>query len=485
MFDTIFIGKDLRSLISAIAVTYRGGKALLIGDGDTPDIYAASGCTFNIDPFPWTGLGNSESLINRLIPPIVLQTLEPCLVPLNPAMQIILPDHRLDIFNSRHVSLLEMIREFPTREAVLKTFHDVVYRAESSLNELISIFPTMRPGALKNYPRFLKLLARYRREKSRGERLIRGFRRDDSLRSFIGVHLAVLSHLHPADVKYSPLWPYALTQPCRGFFYPVGGKKAVLNILEDLFVRQGGVLFDKGAVKGISRLNGLYRVEGLDGDEKFNATTVHLIVSTAWKDINILHHADPRRARRFESILRRSEVSAYPFTLHMSISDRGIPEKLSEYSVLVRDPGLPLHGLNLIFLELSMIGDETRAPTGKRALSATVFLTESPAESGEDHLSELADKIIEELEFFLPFLTENIEFLDKARCIELFRSCGETTSLRYRIAGRSFLRLSSLSLKTPFHNVYLNGKDIYAGLGFQGELLSGLNAASLCKGGQL
>lgn len=485
MYDAILIGKDIDSLIAALALSCRGGRALLLADGDTPDGYAAAGCTFNIDPFPWTGLGNGESLLHRHMPPAVLQTMQPFLTPLNPALQIILPGHRLDIFSSPQRFLQELIREFPHKRSTLGAFLDAVSRADRSLKELLFAYPSLRPGTAKMYPRFLKMLALYRRDKSRGDRLLRVLNRDDDLRGVVGAELALLSHLFPADVKHSPLWPHVLSAPLQGVFYPLGGKQAVRTALEDLFARQGGVLLKGCTIERISRGSGFYQIEGRSGEEKLQCASANLVISTAWNNIDRLLQIDPRKARRLDGRLRRAEKKAHPFTLHMSIVDRGLPEKLCEYSALISDPRHPLQGLNFIFLELSRKGDEGRAPAGKRALSATVFLNESASGPSDGDLSDLAEKMLEQLDVFLPFLSENIDALDKSRCIDLFRQCGETASRRFRISRPSYLRLSTLPGITPFQNVYLTGKDLFANLGFQGDVLSGLNAATLSSGGTL
>jgi hypothetical protein len=41
----------------------------------------------------------------------------------------------------------------------------------------------------------------------------------------------------------------------------------------------------------------------------------------------------------------------------------------------------------------------------------------------------------------------------------------------------SFFGLHNISHKTPVHNVFITGGMLLAGLGFEGEILSGVNAA--------
>jgi phytoene dehydrogenase-like protein len=486
MYDTILIGKDVGILIAALASSSQGLRTILLSEGNDPAVYTGSGCTFNIDPFPWTGLGNGDSFLHFHLKNVILQAILPFFVPLNPGLQIILPENRLDIFSTHKHLIHEASREFPGREAKINALYEAALNANRLLSQLIMDYPTLRPGTIKKSPGFLKNLALYLREKSRCDRIFRAIRiRDDSMRLFFESQLAVLSNRHPMEWKYSLMSPHIITMPLQGVFYPLGGKQVVLDALEDLFVRQGGVLLKGSDIDRITSKTGLYQIEGRIGEETLQFSASHLIVSKAWKNMDRLLKADDRKARRFASYLKRSEKQLHPFTLYMSVLDKGLPEKMSEYVALIPDRNKPLHDLNFIFAELSRRGDYGRAPEGKRALSATVFLNKAPSSHQDSELLDLSDKLLKNLDEFLPFLSENIDFLDIGQCIDLSRKFEETATHRYRTLRRSLLHLSTLSSKTPLKNVYMTGKDIFPDLGFEGEVLSGLNAANLSTGGRL
>jgi phytoene dehydrogenase-like protein len=484
MYDTILIGKDVGTLMAALASSSQGRRTLLLSDGSDPAVYTGSGCTFNIDPFPWTGLGNGDSFLHFHLKNVILETILPFFVPLNPGLQIILPENRLDIFSGHKHLIQEVSREFPGREAKINALYEAVLHANRLLSKLIMDYPTLRPGTIKKSPGFLKNLALYLREKSRCDSIFRGIR-DDSMRLFFESQLAVLSNRHPVEWKYSPMLPHIITKPLRGVFYPLGGKQVVLDALEDLFVRQGGVLLKGSDIDRITVKTGLYQIEGRAGEEVLQFSSSHLIVSKAWKNMDRLLKADDRKARRFAGYLKRSEKQLHPFTLYMSVLDKGLPEKMSEYVALIPDKNKPLNDLNFIFAELSRREDYGRAPEGKRALSATIFLNKAPSNHQDGELSDLADKLLQNLDGFLPFLSENIDFLDIGQCIDLSRKFEVTATHRYRTLRHSLLHLSTLSSKTPLKNVYMTGKDIFPDLGFEGEVLSGLNAANLSTGGRL
>jgi len=484
MYDTIVIGKDVGSLMAALISSSQGSRTLLLNDGEIPAVYTGSGCTFNIDPFPWTGLGNSESFLHIHINSVILQTMMPFLVPLNPGLQIIFPEHRLDVFSSPGRLMLETSREFPGKQTKLKAFYEAVLRADGTLTQLIMEYPELRPGTLKKAPGFMKRLAFYLREASQCGRLYRRIQ-DDSVRLFFESQMAVFSNHYPMDRTLSPMSPHILSIPfTTGVFYPLGGKQAVLDALEDLFIRQGGLVLKGCAIENIRAKTGFYQIEGRAGQETLQCSGTHLVVNKAWKNMDRLLQADDRKVRRFAGQLRRSEKQRHPFTLYMSVYDRGLPEKMAEYVALIADKDRPLDELNFIFLELSRQKDYGRAPEGKRALSVTIFLNKAPSLHTDNELQDLADKLLRNLDGFLPFLSENIDFLDIAQCIDLSRKCDETANHRYRIVRSSLLRLSTLSCNTPLKNVFWTGKDLFADIGFEGEILSGLNAANVSTGGR-
>jgi hypothetical protein len=130
-------------------------------------------------------------------------------------------------------------------------------------------------------------------------------------------------------------------------------------------------------------------------------------------------------------------------------------------------------------VEISARDSKDRAPVGKRALSATIFLRESPLVLTDDELKEVSQVVFCALEKFLPFLRENLDFLNIGMSIELSRKCQELVNHKYQVQSDSFFGVSSISNKTPHRNVFMSGGMLLAGLGFQGEIISGINAANL------
>ena len=90
--------------------------------------------------------------------------------------------------------------------------------------------------------------------------------------------------------------------------------------------------------------------------------------------------------------------------------------------------------------------------------------------------------MLKTLEHFLPFLRESLAFMDMERSIEVSRQYQHIVNPRYRFSGSWLPGLTTLPIKTPLRNVLITGGITFAGLGFEGEVLSGMKAGYLVAG---
>ncbi len=134
MYDAIVIGNDLSSLIAAITAARNGLDTALLSERDIPDVYSEAGYTFNLDPFPLSGFGDEqvcERLFAKLdIPSGLLSGIERP----DPAFQIILPEHRVELFHDTSLFFKEMRREFPEQEDTIRKYYSTVF----TIGDLIS-----------------------------------------------------------------------------------------------------------------------------------------------------------------------------------------------------------------------------------------------------------------------------------------------------------------------------------------------------------
>jgi phytoene dehydrogenase-like protein len=473
MYDTLIIGRDLSSLIAALVSVREGRRTALVMEGDPEMLYREAGYAFPFDPRPLSGLADRQ-ILSRLLgdmPPADEEVSPGRLM--NPAFQVILSGHRIDLFQDRERLLDDLIREFPGEVREIKRFYRAVAKAGSLVERWIAEDETDRSGFFRD---ILRKLARLPAAiASRSSLVIRGNGKDDTFRRVVEAQLTFLSNLEVEGQPFPVSAAYLLSLPVRGLFYPREGMIDWTDRLRRAFTDQGGILKDECSVIRVETEPEV-TVDLECGGASLTLRGRRLIVSAQWEKLELLlpgRRILPRPNRRFASI----RPAAYPFCLHMGVHEGGLPESMASCVVVLRDGTGPVTNRDLVFLQTSLPGENDRAPAGRRAVSATVYLADSPLRLSDQELKDAAAKIIDSLEEFLPFLRDSIDYLRVDQSIFLSRRYQETASRKYRARRRPFFGMSTLSPQTRLSNVLLTGGILRAGLGFEGEIIAGMDAA--------
>jgi phytoene dehydrogenase-like protein len=477
MYDAIIIGRDLSSLVAALTASRRGLKTVLVNEGNQEAEYREAGYIFPIDPTPLSGFGQEQIILRLLTELHLLPDEAPQLLLMDPAFQVILPGHRVDLFHDRDQLINDITREFPQHEREIRRFYHAVSKNGALIERWIS---EDGAGKFGGFGRLIRGMLRFTTAMAtRSSLIIRRNGNTCALRRVIEAQIALLSSLDINGFPFPLSAAYLLTLPTRGVFYPVGGRNALLNWLRKGFTDTGGELIDGCSIMRIDTRPDIH----IDLENLGASTTIRgkkLIVSTQWEKLNLLLFQQ-KIFRRLVNRLDCNRPHAHPFCLHMGIHAEGIPEKITPYAVVVPNENKPAWDQNLLFLEISMPGDTYRAPEGRRAISVTVYLKESPLVLDDLELKVIAKAIIDSLDWFLPFLRESIDYINIERSIALARQSQEIINKKYPVRKRSIIAMNTFSPKTPLPNVLLTGGILRAGLGFEGEILSGMDAASLVE----
>lgn len=477
MYDAIIIGRDLSSLVAALTAARRGLKTILISEGNQEAEYREAGYIFAINPTPLSGFGQEQTILRLLRELHLLPDDAPQLLLMNPAFQVILPSHRIDLFHDRDQLISDIIREFPQHEQEIRRFYHAVAKNGALIERWIS---EDGAGKIDGFRSLIRGMLRFTTAiAGRFSLIIRGNGNFCVLRSVIEAQIAMLSYLDISGFPFPISAAYLLTLPARGIFYPVGGQNAWFKWLRKGFTDAGGELIDGCSIIRIDTKP----VINVDLESSGASTTIRgkkLIVSAQWEKLNLLLFQQ-KIFRRLVNRLDFNRPHAYPFCLHMGIYEEGIPERMTPYSVVVPDENRPLRDQNLLFLAMSLPGDTYRAPEGRRAVSVTVYLKDSPLILDDLELKAVAKTIIDSLDWFLPFLRETIDYINIERSIALARQSQEISNMKYPVRKRSVIAMNTLSPKTPLPNVFMTGGILRAGLGFEGEILSGMDVASLVE----
>jgi hypothetical protein len=191
---------------------------------------------------------------------------------------------------------------------------------------------------------------------------------------------------------------------------------------------------------------------------------------------------DRKNQINLDDLIRPVKVSHYPFTIHLGIRQKSVSEKMARHVAVITDVKKDLYDDNLIILELSSPDDEKNTHLAKSSLSATVFLHDDQMIWSSENLTANSRSIIERLEYFLPFLKENIEIFDIKESINISRKQRDIVNPKYQLRNSFITGFASKSNKTKFGNIFLTGASLLADAGFEGEIISGINAANCVTG---
>ncbi|MDD2673085.1 MAG: hypothetical protein PHW43_11840, partial [Syntrophales bacterium] len=389
-------------------------------------------------------------------------------------------EHRIDIFQDRAALVAELEREFPGMRKEIRRLYDSIDPAADIVDDFL------RNGAgcgfsMHRASFLLKRLPSAIRRGMEFRAALEDLSTVPALKSFIGAQSVLLSH---TDVKGSPPLSLArqLMPHSRDYFHPPGGKWLLIEAMKKKIRSAGG---DTPAVSGIESLKTAevfgVTVSGAEDAAEFRGN--RLILSSGWKGLEKICKKD-RILKKLAGCSERVADTTYPFTIHLGVHDRGIPDEMASFVTLVSSDEKPLTGSNLIFIETSIRGDTARAPHGRRAFSATVFLSHSPADLDDSRLRAVSERIMDRTHEFLPFLKESITYQNLEKSIELSRKSQDAVRRRYRVTGSYPIGISPVPHRNPGKRVSLCGGLLMAGIGFEGEVLSGIAAADSLSGGK-
>lgn len=473
MHDLIVIGDDLSSHVAAAVAAGCGLDTVLIAPYGIGGVCLLGDLAFNIDPMLMSGFGASQvcmALLAELdIPPIEEEGRL-----LNPAYQIILPEQRIDFYNEKEELINELVREFPLHAEEINAFYDSVEKKCGIFTEWLHTHPFIQPQDAKDYINFLKIflpqLASHQIEKIKFKALLA---RNASLKKVFEAQNVLLGST--INNKYSFASSFQYCAPFRGIYSFRQGKQIIFNSLINKLETKNGSYLNGFKVVSIKKGNS---IELEITDKAGNSSIISakkLIVSTISEGMPLLLAGNGNL--NFEDWINPVSISHVPFTIHMGCSWQCFPERMARHSAVVLDVEKEIFDNNIIILELNLPEEET-VPTGLATLTATVFLPNNEGVWSRENLSDQASSIINNLEFFLPFLKENIDFFDLEKSIEISRISRSIYHPKYKMRNSFLTGFAARTNKTCFKNVFLTGASLSADTGFEGEIISGINAAT-------
>lgn len=374
-YDAIVIGAGVGGLTAAALLAHDGWRVLVLDGHIEPGGCASSfrrkrpdGSSYIFDVgatlFGGFQRGGAHDWVARRI------GVRFPVVPIEPAMQVHLPDRSVTRYGDPRAWREERRRAFPSQAAAAERFWhnqeaiaDIAWRfarryppmPPETLSDLVGLLPALRPEMAGLLPHL---------ERSVGHELRRYGLSDPALRTFLDAQLLISAQVTADDCAWL-FGSAALDLPRQGVFYPAGGAWSIAHTLADALLRDGGELRQRSWVERVLvRDRRAYGVRLTSGEELHAR---HIIANTTiWDLPGLLGEAAPAGLRR-----RAARVPAGwgAFTLYLGLDESVIPAGAAEHHQVVQDYAAPLGEGNSVFISLHPAADSERAPAGQRAVT--------------------------------------------------------------------------------------------------------------------
>jgi len=234
MYDVIVIGSDLSSFIAALLSARYGRKTLLLSECALGDSLTLSGYTFNIDPFPWSGFGTGQ-IFTKLFSELNIPLPDPAKIsPLNPAFQVVLPEHRIDFYIDRDALINDISREYPDEGRQIENLYHSVTKTCEQLDKAIRDDLESTDRSFKDLMKNWLDMPFFMGDVWRLSHKLRSLDRQPSLETIFDSGLTLFSNQYVNHDK--PLSSaYLLSLPWRGLYYLFGGKHLLIGQLRKRF----------------------------------------------------------------------------------------------------------------------------------------------------------------------------------------------------------------------------------------------------------
>ncbi|PKN69488.1 MAG: hypothetical protein CVU52_09495 [Deltaproteobacteria bacterium HGW-Deltaproteobacteria-10] len=472
MYDLIVIGDDLSSHVSAAYASGNGLNTLLIAESGLGGLNLIGDFIFNIDPTPITGLGREQPGLSVLIElGIVLP--EDHALPINTAFQVILPDQRIDFHSDPVLLQAELAREFPELADDIKDFYNIASDASDVFQNWLTEHPQLQPNHPQEYLAYLKILPYIIRYKYGAVHFDKILSKNASLEKAWEAQQALLSFNNEDLFSFASAFQYC--SPMRGVSFFPQGKQFLFNALIEKIESNKGLYLNHYQVSSITRNKTIdLEIKGSDGATT-NVSGLNLVVSTKSDALSLLQQS--RQHLNLSDWLRPVRVIYRPFTIFLGIAATCLPEQMARHVAVVSDVTRDLYDNNLIILETSLLEKDKAPAHAKTSLTATVYLPDQQEKWTPDALKREADSILARLDVFFPFLRDHVEMSDIDKAIDISSESRKVVSPKYKVRNSFFTSFAAKNNKTLYDNVFLTGTSLLSDAGFDGEILSGKNAA--------
>lgn len=484
-YDVIAVSARVGVLTAAALLAKRGFRVLVVRHDAIDPSYALGDLRLPRAPFQFTAADTPAA--RRSFAELALhQAFRQRARAHDPAFQVVLPGHRLDLAPSRADLALEIAREFPSVAPALERFFDREEALRRRVDAALDADPILPPTTF--------------------------FERRAVHRAFGGLAHAELDDDDPLrELPEEHPFRLVMHAPLRFSDAMDADHARGLRILRAFGSwRSGAVALNEGAETVRELLIGSLRAHKAEILERDRIDRIHvgprgvlgvrlaasgddlgadhvLLGSEVGRYVGLLLDRHP-----FEEIFERfgePVVRYYRFTLNLVVRAETVPAGMAHDVFFVRDPGRPLWGTNCLHVEV-----HRPDAAGRRLLCVEALLPRRDVEEDDAPLAELRESIVEAMSELVPFLREGLLVVDSPHDGRPPRDVVAEKDLDppqpwtrgprtmepvFGYPLTSVAGLCALPARTPVRGLFLCNDQVAPGLGLEGTLLTARAVASL------
>jgi phytoene dehydrogenase-like protein len=497
-YDIVVLGRSLGALVTAALLSRRDFRVLVLGQGARPPSYRFGRHVLRRSAF--TMLFASSPAWKRVLVELAqTQTFRRRAESLDPMVQLVLHDRRLELPPDIKLFEREIEREFPEVRRVIDEHYGELARVNAAIDAVFERDAVWPPGTFwerRETGRLVSSLPYARAEA--GFDLLADLPASHAYRTLTAHLVKFASHLSQPTLP-----PFAVARLhgswSRGVHALPRGEDELSEFLLERIEAHGGtcrlgeratrLYVGRGGVTGVL----------IDGEASVTGAS-YVVADSSGEALAEL--------ARGEGILKRAErewPTLYPghmrYVMSILVRSEGLPDPLGRESIVVAksERGLPLHVVRM------SPASEVDASIEARGESLLVVETLIPATRSTSPLDGTArEQVLEALGRTLPFLERHIVALDSphdGRPLWLYEdepgarrvvpkhverihlkgatAASEPMGIQWRVDGPSYLSLGGEPVRGPIGRTLLVGSSVLPALGQEGELLAAWSAVRL------
>ncbi len=456
-YDVVVIGAGIGGLSSASILTKRGKKVLVIDEAPSPGgastQFLKNGFTFTKGPMLFGGFernGVFHQLLFELGIPLGLIKGEGKIIRRpDPQLQIILPEHRINIPVDEKELFDEFQREFPGQLQIItglyKNIHEITQHTRHHFSSYIkrdrvSLLERLKALAIY-WTNLYKSAKDYLKTLGIGEEVNR----------FINLQTTFFSH-DSTDQLNVLMLANLLKVAKDELLYVKGGIPALSQEIARSFIKNGGQILYNTKVSELVFEGGRFKGIRLEEDKLLVATQCILNIPFSSKT-----------------------DSLGLFSIYLALDYDVIPTSMGEHLLISCDYLTRPVMYDLIYV--SCPKEKELSPEGRRAITLSSYVS---GPLTEEFRIELRSKMMKALDWLMPFSDGHIDLLheeynletEEARFKGVKGQIASFKNLRQRNTGGAFYY-------RPFKNMFIIRDSSLPSSGMGGEVKAGIVAAEL------